>query len=195
MACLCACKNKQQKLEADIKPILMDIVKRDSLVSKIDSLIIIRVDTLTDIEYAQQRSIHYNAMASYYHSMLAITTEELDLKLDQAKRAGSVARSFDDLSAQLANTYRENSKEYIKDAKKIQEKCKMYVDSESYFIRKDSIIARDLKYNKVDKKTFRGYIARFKLTGADKKNIYVKKDSMYAYISPQLRIIPVSSIR
>src|ERR1700753_1536838 len=67
LVCFCfSCKNKQDELGEKIEPVLKDNAVKDNLVTKVDSIKIYKIDTLTDAVMTQRQITDLNNKSAQY---------------------------------------------------------------------------------------------------------------------------------
>ena len=132
--------------------------------TKVDSIKIYKIDTLTDVKLKQREIADLNAKSTYYVQM----TEKY-----------------------IAQSKLEKSAENIK---KITGKAQLYNDSSTNYQLQAMALQRRIDGHKFDSKTFKGYVISFGLSGSDKKNAMVKKDSVTLFLSPELKALPATKI-
>ncbi len=162
IACVCfSCKNQQEKLREQVEPVLKSNAVQEGLVSKVDSVHIYKIDTLTDVQYAQRKISDMNGKSAYYAKMADKCMSQAKAKQPSADAAGQ---------------------------------AKMYNDSSTSFQLQAMALQRQIEHHRVDSKVFKGYVVSFKLSGTDKNNAAVQKDSLTTFLSPDLKVIPATKI-
>lgn len=197
VVCIWGCQKPEEKLKAKIEPIIRKLVIQDSLASKIDSINIYKIDTLTDIDYAYakmtnaKRKIDYYIESSKnYFSQADLTQSNANIKISQAKLYYQVLDS-----KVLGETSVQDARDDMKEAMKLAGEAKLYADSAKQLTAYIQTIEKQLKGKKTDSTTFRGYIVNFRLQGANDRNEEVKKDSLSLYLSPTFHAINMGKIR
>lgn len=193
---LVSCKSKEQKLKESITPVITQAILQDSLVNKIDSLIIYKIDTLTDVEYSLKKIDNLNRRVAFYIEMRKSYYDRAELDQKSAKLNISQARLYSGIldSKVLRDISIDDAKAKLKSSQELLDKGSSYLDSAKNLNKIIDEIHKKIKNGEINRKSFKGYIASFRLMGSDNRNTEVKKDSMYIYISPALRIIPMSKI-
>jgi hypothetical protein len=193
---LASCSSKHDQIIAKVEPIIKEIVVQDSLVKIVDSLIIYDLDTLTALNDSLSKiDVMLNILRQQNH--LASSAMNLaDLEVQSAKLSRQQAQLYlnglnsqmlSDMQLEERDDHLNRSKAYLEDSNKARKLSQQWLD------RVDNIQnLRDQK--KLDSTTFKGYIARFRLKGADASNSAVKLDSMYMMFNPDLRLIKYSDI-
>ena len=189
---LVSCKSKEQKLKDAITPVLTQAIFQDSLVSKIDSLIIFKIDTLTDVEYSLKKIENLNRQATLYVSIRKSYYDRAELDQQSAKLSINQARLYTGIldSKTLRDMSLDEAKAKLKSSLELIKEGSLYSDTIKNLTKTAEEIERKIKAGEINRKSFKGYIAHFRIIGSDKKNIEVKRDSMYLYLSPAFRIIP-----
>ncbi len=163
LVCFCfSCKNKQDELGEKIEPVLKDNVVKDNLVAKVDSIKIYKIDTLTDVQFTQRQITDLNNKSAQYAQMA--TKFIAQAKLNQPSG----------------------------DIKKLNDEIKLYTDSSTTCQLQATGLQKRVEHQKIDSKTFKGYVVLFRLSGSDKANKAVKKDSIQTFLSPDLKVIPAT---
>ena len=163
MVCFCfSCKNKQDELGEKIEPVLKDNAVKDNLVTKVDSIKIYKIDTLTDAVMTQRQITNLNNKSAQY--------------------------------AQLANKLvaLAKLKQPSDDSKKLNDEIRLYSDSSTTCQLQATGLQKQIEHQKIDSKIFKGYAVLFRLSGSDKANKAVKKDSIQTFLSPDLKVIPAT---
>jgi hypothetical protein len=165
LACIFfSCKNHEDQLKEKIEPALKSISVEEGLVSKVDSIKIYKIDTLTDVQLKQREIADLNTKSAYY-------IQTADKCMAQSKL--------------------EKSAENIK---KLNGEAQLYNDSSTTCQLQATALQRRMDGHKFDSKTFKGYVVSFGLSGSDKKNAAVKKDSVTLFLSPDLKAVPATKI-
>jgi hypothetical protein len=191
---LASCKSKEQKLKEKIIPVIDTIVLKDSLVHKIDSIKILKIDTLTDSLYAERTLTNKLRYYEFYTKMLSYNNDELGYLLSDIKLKRRQLELYSDLDG--FSTLRKITKEEADDKiQEFKEKAKvggLYQDSITLTKKEIAAISERLKQKKYNTKNFRGYFILFNILGSDKRNLEVRKDSLNLYLSPSFRVIPIN---
>lgn len=193
---LCSCKSPEDKLKEKMLPIIKTTILQDSVVSKLDSLVIYKIDTLTDLKIADQKIINASHTIDFYTSMAKSYFDQAELEQSNAKIKSSEAEMYLTIldSRALGMTSLEEAKNHLKESQSLSKQSDLYRDSAKYFIEAADKMEAQIKSKKLDSVTFKGYVPHFKVLGATDKNVVVKKDSMIMFLSPELRIIPPRSL-
>ncbi|GAB3923121.1 hypothetical protein GCM10028827_09210 [Mucilaginibacter myungsuensis] len=187
---LMSCKDKEEKLKDQMMPLLTDIIKQDSLVSKIDSLRIFKIDTLTELDIQERMMHRVRANIDHFQKLSDNSLEIAKLKMSQAQSSISSMKLSQAIDAyDLADIERDNAEKYAEESKDEAQQAKAYSDSSQKYIKLLEDHAALRRAHRIDSVKFKGYIARFKLLGADKDNAAVKLDSMYVFFNENLRVI------
>lgn len=191
---LASCKNEEEQLKVKMLPIIREMTLRDSVVAKLDSLIIYKLDTLTDLKMAVRRIDILNQLAGYYIRSAEFNNQMAEIHQSSASSHASSARLYysvldsktlGDISKDDAKSELAKSNEQLKQAKLMSDSSKMMSDLAQKLLS-------DMKAKNIDSVTFRGFVPRYIIKGADKKGIQVT-DSMYVYLSKDLNIIQVKA--
>jgi hypothetical protein len=194
---LFSCKNQHEQLRERIEPIIRAIVLQDSLISKIDSIHIYRIDTLFNLQYAKRRIINLNnaidlyvSMSKSYFTSARLERQQAALHTDQARLYLTVLNS-----KALGKMELNDSKASLDSSASLSNQGNLYLDTAKSISSKINLIRDSIKAKKIASNNFLGYQVIFKILGSDKRNIEVKKDSLYTFLSPNFRIIPINKIK
>ena len=191
-----SCQSEQQKLKQKIDPILQNIVLQDSIAAKVDSIKIYKVDTLSDLRYAQRQINNLNAEIDYFLSVEKNYLNQSNLKKESASLELSQERLYASINSRvLVQTERDEITRDVNDMKELIKEGQNYSDSATIAINKSKQLQLKIDRKQLNSKNFRGYVILFKVLGYNKKNIEVKRDSLNIYLSPNFRIIPILSIK
>lgn len=193
---LTSCKSKEEQLKESILPVLTNAIVQDSLVHKIDSIKILKIDTLTDSLYAERRLLNKSKIFDYYLSRSKMYQTQAELDGQSAKLSQQQSTLYYEYlnSSTLSRMSADDAKSKIASLKENLAKSTVYIDSAKKVNAEMQKIENDLKIRKNKPKGFRGFLVTFNLLGTDKKNMEIKKDSMLLYLSPALRVLPINKI-
>lgn len=189
-----SCQTEEEKLKEKIEPVLRDLVLRDSLVAKLDSLKIVKIDTLTELEYASMQMLKLANLGSYYAERSKFYDELSNEANISAKSNLKLARRYLEVleSASLASSAHASAIEHLNKSGEFTNMSQVYADSVKYFFSKIDSIKERISKGEVDSVNLKGYIPIFKIIGADKKGFEVRKDSLNVLLSENLNVIPVN---
>lgn len=191
-----SCTNKEEKLRQQILPVIREAVLNDSIVFSIDSLQITKIDTLTDLKDSLFKNQTLGFLIKMEYSSIEFFNQIAELEGSSAKLSHSQASLYKSVlsSDVLAKSEIETAKRHIDEMGNNIDSAKLHKEKADYYnVRMKNIL--NLRQNKkIDSTTFRGYIAHFKLLGADKQNKLIKRDSDFVVLSPNLRIIPIGNL-
>lgn len=190
-----ACKNPDQELRGKLMPILHSAIIQDSMLSKVDSLRIIKIDTLTDLILAKRRMINLTMKADSYTEVARYCLDQAKLSQQSGELSLEQERLYAELnSPTLVDIQKNEVIRHSKDIKELINKAQLYNDSAGIYIKKQEAIQHQIDQHAIDPKNFKGYSVLFSVSDADKRNIEIKKDSLKLYVSPAFRIIPAKTI-
>lgn len=194
MVLLYACKSKEEELKEAMLPVIRELTLQDSLVTKLDSIIIYKIDTLTDAKTALRRLFLVNDQMELFNSMAKSQQLLSDLYKSNADSRISSARLYYNVldSEVLGDIERDNAREEFKKSRERLKESNLMLDSSEIMSTIATKLLSDLNNKKLDSTTFRGYIPRYIVKGADAKGVQVV-DSMYVYLSKDLHIIKIKA--
>ncbi len=85
---ICACKSKEEELKEKMIPVIRELVLQDSTVSKLDSIIIYKLDTLTDLNTATRRVSMLTNLSNHF-----VNISEMDLQMAQFHQSSGKSRA------------------------------------------------------------------------------------------------------
>ena len=190
-----SCTSKEQKRDSEILKVLPNLILNDSLAAKIDSIKIIKVDTLTQLKDSlskiavlsrlYQRERLYADMESDNSKSLR---QSMELSLSQARLYREINSSV------LVESELESAKRYKDEAIASNKKAIKHLERANLINSRILKIADLHEKKKLDSTTFKGYWVLFKVIGADKKNASVKLDSLFAMLTPEYHLIKNSDV-
>jgi hypothetical protein len=190
-----SCKNEEEELKEKMIPVLTKITLQDSLVAKLDSIIIYKLDTLTDLNAAMRRLTMLNNLSDHYIRLAKFDTEMAELHQSSGKSRTSSASLYYSVldSKTLGDIEIGEAKEYFEKSRESVKHSKLMLDSSTLMSNMASKILLDVKQKKIDSLSFRGYIPHYIVKGADKEGVQVA-DSMFVFLSKDLHIIRVKAL-
>ncbi|GAA4907061.1 hypothetical protein [Mucilaginibacter defluvii] len=196
IAFLISCKSKEEKLKEQFLPIISNVVKQDSLIYKMDSLTIFKIDTLSDLKIAQQQISNKSRDFEFFMSMVKSYNSQTELAYKSASLNAQQASLYYNIleSDVLGDIAKDKVKTEVSRAKELSAKSQKYLDSAKLVNSQIDNLDKKIKNKKINTKNFKGYVVWFNLLGSDKKNMEVRRDSLYIFISPSLRVIPTSKV-
>lgn len=160
-------------------------------VSKIDSIKIYKIDTISDFLYAAIRQAKLFTMSKTYLKTGYEYGDMVKEKKYQANEAYNNAHmelytpdeeSFRKQEMNIYNRRTDEGNHYLKEAQKCLDTIRM-IQTELNKVNKK------LADKKTQRHNFLGYYIRFRLLGSDKDNNELKLDSLAISLSPNLRIM------
>lgn len=182
LLCIClvfSCKSPEEKLKIKVMPILksyvLDKQGKNTYVSKIDSLRILRIDTITPMKDSNYILSQITDILNIGTAKIKTNNELLENQLTQLKLYGELGW----------NTLFETTKGEIK---KIQNETSLNLEKLSSIKDRIGIIDSLNILGKIDTVSLTGYNILFKLIGQDNTNNEVRIDTGYLQLSKEMHI-------
>ena len=156
-------------------PVLSRITLQDRLVSKLDSINIYKLDTLTDLNTAMGRLTMHNNLSEHYIRRAKFDTEMAELHQSTGKsRSPSASLYYTMLDSKtLGDVEMGEAKEYFEKSRESIKHSKLMLDSSRFLGNMASKILLEVKLEKIDSVSFRGHIPHYIVKGAD---VFLSKD-------------------
>ena len=191
----CSCMNSNERLKQKLLPILNNEILTLG-VSKIDSIKIYKIDTISDSLYYQLRSNrlyhslkYYMDKRGYYFSR----QKDLDYQAEEAYNAAHMELYTPDQTEfrrEQMDVYKQRSDE----ADDYKNEVQKYSDTLALFLNEVKRVENIMKTKKLKKDNLLGYFVSCNVLGVDKDNSEMKLDSLGFCISPTFRIMHLEKL-
>jgi uncharacterized protein YcfL len=191
---LASCQSEEEKLKIKLEPIVRNAVLKDSLAIKLDSLIIFKVDTLTEVDYAKEQIEIMKSKIWYHLHMSSTFNERAEMNHTIAKAKQAKAKMYLNVlnSRTLAEIEADDANKDLQEGLTFLKQSELHTDSSSYYEKRIALMIANRRAGKIDSTKLIGYIPRYRIIGANNNGVEVRKDSMYMFISPNFNILQVS---
>jgi len=189
------CKSNNEKLIEKFIPIINNEMIA-FCVSKVDSISIFKIDTISDSLYYQLRSNGlYHSIKPYIEKGKYYKSREDDL-INQTNEAYNAAHM--ELNTPDETEFRQQQmdvyKQRLEDANNFRNEMMKYSDTLTLLQNEIATVDKIIKSKKLKNNNCLGYCAHFKLLAVDKNNSELKLDSLSICISPNFRIMHLDKI-
>jgi len=137
-------------------PVVVDIVKKDSLVAKIDSIVLWKIDTLSDAKFTERHIINQYRKVESYLEISKSFRNQASLEISQAKLNRQQAELYGGIleSTTLQRIAIEDEDKNIKDYREHLTKSQTYLDSATNLNNEINKLDSNLKAKKINTKNF-----------------------------------------
>ena len=195
LLCVVSCKSKHEQLVEQLTPVVAKAITNDGLVNKLDSVIIYKVDTLSDLQYAQVRLQNFTRQADYYLKKAELYTKMANAATESAELDVRQVRLYSMLNADgLVQNAKDDATDDIAKSRESLKNNQLYKDSLEAVEKQMTIVDSNIKAKKYNAHNFKGYVAHFRVLGTDKKNVEIRKNALTMWISPAYRTIDMRTI-
>jgi hypothetical protein len=189
-----SCQNKLEKLKEDIKPIITQRLISDSVIYKLDSLTIFKIDTLTELrkQVLIIKSLEINK--SIFYTWCEFYKKYSEQYLDMGTKTLNDAETHRNLLGDnvLSNTEASISIEQLNQGKTYLNKAQLYLDSTDMINAKIGLIDSIINAKGFDSTIQIGYIVHYNIIGADRNGNEIKRDSLTKILSKELNFIKLN---
>lgn len=190
-----SCKSKEDKRDQKILEVLPKVILDDSLAFKIDSIKIVKVDTLTELKDSLSKISVLNRWYQTEKNLADIESSTSKNLQSSMQLSLSQARLYRMLNSNvLVDSELESAKRYKDEAIEANNKATEHLERANLINKRILKIADLHEKKKLDSVNFKGYWVLFKVIGADKKNGFVKLDSLFVMLTPEYHIIKNSDV-
>ena len=191
-----SCKSQEDRLKEKIVPVLTKKALQDSIVSKVDKLIIDSIVTFTELEWTKEKIRRYKFSINLYLTFIKHSEEMVQLLIDRAKLEAKSGKIENETMSLILKD--ESYKTLPVKARAITliaiEEDQARIRESRERVQKDSSqlvqLEKKLSEKTIDSKNLRGYIPFYRITGANKEGVEVI-DTLKLYLSKELNIMAI----
>lgn len=191
-----SCKSENEQLKERIKPVLTKFILQDSILVKIDSLLIDSIQTFSETEWSKEKIIRYQNLIIFNNKMAEFSEERLKLLNETAKIETKGDEIDNETMAILLN---DNSYQKRKPKPRVTTEFDINNEKEKLLKYKKNIanynalieeLKKNINLNKYNSDKKFGYKPYFRVIGADENNVEIK-DTLAISLSENLNILQI----
>jgi len=191
-----SCKSEDEKLIERIKPVLTKFILQDSILVKIDSLLIDSIQTFSETEWSKEKIIRYQNLIVFNNKMAEFSEERLEILNETAKIETKGDEIENETMAILLN---DNSYKKRTPKPRVTTEIDINNEKEDLLEYKKNIanynslieeLKKNINLNKYSSDKKFGYKPYFRVIGADKNNVEIK-DTLAISLSENLNILQI----
>lgn len=194
---VCACMTDKTKVKEDLVPVLTKIILQDSVVVKLDSLLIDSVTSFTELEWAHEKIKRFNKLINLNNSFAEWSKKSIQSSVELAEIEIKGSKIENETMAVLLRDESYNTKKAeatLRTRMMIDEERKRLIDYQQEIAKYKQTIAslkKQISYQKLDSTNVRGYISYFRIIGSDSKG-YEVSDTLSLHLSKDYNLIPIN---
>lgn len=194
---VCACMTDKTKVKEDLVPVLTKIILQDSVVVKLDSLLIDSVTSFTELEWAHEKIKRFNKLINLNNSFAEWSKKSIQSSVELAEIEIKGSKIENETMAVLLRDESYNTKKpeaTLRTRMMIDEERKRLIDYQQEIAKYKQTIAslkKQISYQKLDSTNVRGYISYFRIIGSDSKG-YEVSDTLSLHLSNDYNLIPIN---